>query len=143
MLSAHLQRLIFPPSSKEILRRLEYIPVCHLLVCMANSLPTTHISYDAVFLLSVIPYLVWWLYDGMWEPASMVVWVLTWFGLCYNRFELHTLLNGMSGNITQSAFVVELTSSLKGMLHSYYYVDYLAELYLHEGNHLQVIILQC
>ena len=74
---------------------------------MGNSPPATDISWDAVFLLRVIPNMVRWLYEGTSEPSSTVVWVLTWFDLWHNRFELHTLLLSDYVIITRSAFVIE------------------------------------
>ena len=74
---------------------------------MGNSPPATDVSWDAAFLLSVIPNMVGWVYEGAWEPSSIVVWVLTWFGLWHNRFELHTLLLSNCITITRSAFVIE------------------------------------
>ena len=61
---------------------------------MGNSRPATDISWDAAFLLRVIlPNMVRCVYEGAWEPSSIVVWVLTWSGPWYNRFELCTLLH--------------------------------------------------
>ena len=74
---------------------------------MGNSPPATDISWDVAFLLRVIPNMVRWEYEGAWEPSSIVVWVLTWFGLWHNRFDLHTLLLSNCDIITQSAFVIE------------------------------------
>ena len=74
---------------------------------MGNSSPATDVSWDAAFLLGVIPNMVRWVYKGAWEPSSIVVWVLTWFGLCHNRFELHMLLLSNCDIITQSGFVIE------------------------------------
>ena len=74
---------------------------------MGNSPPATDISWDAAFLLRVIPNMVRWVYEGAGEPSSIVVWVLTWFDLGHNRFELHTLLLSNCDIITQSAFVIE------------------------------------
>ena len=74
---------------------------------MGNSLPATDISWDAAFLLRVIPNMVRWVYEGAWEPSSIVVWVLMWFGLCHNIFELHTLLLSNYIIITRSALVSE------------------------------------
>ena len=108
---------------------------------MENSLPATDISCDAAFLLRVIPNMVRWVYEGAWEPSSIIVWVLAWFGPWYNRFELRTLLHSNSTIIARSAFVIELTSSPQGVRHSYYCAEYPAELYLRIGDHLQVIIL--
>ena len=110
---------------------------------MGYSPPVTDIGWDAVFLLRVIPNMVRWVYEGAWEPSSIVVWVLTWFGPWYNRFELHTLQHSNSTIITQLVFVIELISSLSGVRHSYYCAEYPAELYLHVGDHLQVILLWC
>ena len=109
---------------------------------MGNFLSATDISWDAVFLLRVIPHMVRWVYEGAWEPSSIVVWVLTWFGPWYNRFELHTLLHSNRAIITQTAFVIELTSSLQGVRHSYYYAEYPTELYVRVSDQLQVIILR-
>ena len=86
--------------------------------------------------------MVRWVYEGAWDPSSIVVWVLTWFGPWYNRFELRTILHSNSAIITGTAFVIELTSSLQGMRHSYYCAEYPSELYLRVGDHLQVIILR-
>ena len=108
---------------------------------MGNSPPATDISWDVAFLLRVLPNMVLWVYEGAWEPSSIVVWVLMWFGSWYNRFELRTLLHSNSAINTPSAFVIELTSSLPGVHHSYYSAEYPAELYLHVGDHLQVLIL--
>ena len=108
---------------------------------MGNSPPETDISWDKVFFLRVIPNIVRWVYEGAWEPSSIVVWVLTWFGLWYNRFELRTLLHSNSAIITGTAFVINETSSLQGVRHLYYYAEYPMELYLRVGDHLQVIIL--
>ena len=74
---------------------------------MGNSPPATDISWDAAFLLRVIPNMVRWVYEGAWEPSSIVVWVLTWFGLWHDRFELHTLLQSNCVIITRSAFVIQ------------------------------------
>ena len=109
---------------------------------MGNSPPATDISWDVAFLLRVIPNMVRWVYKGAWEPSSIVVWVLTWFGLWDNRFELCTLLHSKNAMITRSALVIELTSSLQGVRHSYYCAEYPAELYLRVGDHLQEIILR-
>ena len=109
---------------------------------MGNSPPATNISWDAAFLLRVIPNMVRRVYEGAWEPSWIVVWVLTWFVPWYNRFELRMLLHSNSAIITQSAFVIELTSSLQGVCHSYYCAEYPAELYLRVSDHLQVIILR-
>ena len=109
---------------------------------MGNSPPATDNSWDAAFLLRVIPNMVRWVYEGAWGPSSIVVWVLTWFGPWYNRFELRMLLHSNSVIITRSAFVIELISSLQGVRHSYYCVEYPTELYLRVGDHLQVIILR-
>ena len=49
-------------------------------VYMGNSSPATDISWDAAFLLRVIPNMVRSVYKGAWEPSSIVVWVLMWFG---------------------------------------------------------------
>ena len=109
---------------------------------MGNSQPATDISWYAAFLLRVIPNMVRWVYEGVWEHSSIVVSVLTWFGPRYNRIELHMLLHSNSAIITRSGFVIELTSSLQGMRHSYYCAEYPTELYLRVGDHLQVIILR-
>ena len=84
---------------------------------MGNSPPATDISWDAAFLLRVIPNMVRWVYEGAWEPSSMVVWVLTCFSPSYNRFEFRTLLHSNNAIITRSVFVIELTSSLQGVRH--------------------------
>ena len=104
---------------------------------MGNSPPTTDISWDAAFLLRVKPNMVRWVYEVTWEPSSIVVWVQTWFGPWYNRFELRTLLHSNSAIITRSAFVIALTSSLQGVYHSYYCAEYLPEFYLRVGDYLQ------
>ena len=77
MFTIHLLRLICPKSSKKVLERLYYTYVCHLPVYMGNSPPVTDISWDAAFLLGVIPNMVWWVSEGAWEPSLIVVWVLT------------------------------------------------------------------
>ena len=59
------------------------------------------------FLLRVIPNMVRWEYEGAWEPSSILVWVLTWFGLWQNRFELHMLLRSNCVIITRPAFLIE------------------------------------
>ena len=110
---------------------------------MRNSPPVTDISYDTAFLLRVIPNMVHWVYEGAWQPSSIVLWVLTWFGLWLIRFELRTLILSDWVIITRSAFVIESTSLLEGVRHLYYCADYPAELYLHVSDHLQVIILRC
>ena len=74
---------------------------------MGNTLSATDVSWDAAFLLRVIPNMVRWVYEGAWEPCLIVVWVLTWFDLWHNRFELHTLLLSDYVIITRSAFVIE------------------------------------
>ena len=109
---------------------------------MGNSPPATDISWDAAFVLRVIPNMVRWVHEGAWEPSSIVVWVLTLFRLWHNRFELHTLLQSNYVIITRSALVIEYTSSLQGVRRSYYCTEYLAELFLRVGNHLKVIIVR-
>ena len=74
---------------------------------MGHSPLATDLSWDAAFLLRLIPTMVRWVYEGAWEPSSIVVWMLTWFGLWHNRFELHTLLLSNCVTITRSAFVIE------------------------------------
>ena len=74
---------------------------------MGNSPPASDISWNAAFLLRVIPNMVRWVYEGAWEPSSIVVWVLMWFGLWHNRLELNTLLLSNFDIITLSAFVIE------------------------------------
>ena len=85
--------------------------------------------------------MVQWVYEGAWEPSSIVVCGLTWFGPWYNRFELGKFLHSNNAIITRLAFVIELTSLLQGVHHSYYCAQYPAEFYLHISDHLQVIIL--
>ena len=67
---------------------------------MGNSPPETNISWVAVFLLRVILNMVQCVYEGAWGPSSIVVWVQTWFGPWYNRFDLRTLLPSISAIIT-------------------------------------------
>ena len=110
---------------------------------MGNSPPATDISWDVACLFRVILNIFRWVYKGAWETSSIVVWVLTWFGPWYNRFELRTLLHSNSPIITRLAFVIELTSLLQGMRQSYYCAENLTELYLRVSDHLQVIILRC
>ena len=74
---------------------------------MGDSPPAPDISWDAAFLLRVIPNMVRWVYEGAWEPSSIVVWVLTWFGYYHNRFELSALLLSNCVIITRSEFVIE------------------------------------
>ena len=38
------------------------------------------ISLDVAFLLRVIPNMVRWVCEGAWDPSSIVVWILMWFG---------------------------------------------------------------
>ena len=75
---------------------------------MRYSLPATDISWDAAFLLRVIPNMVRWLCEGAGKPSSIVVCILTWFGLWHNRFELHMLLLSNCIIITQSVFVMKV-----------------------------------
>ena len=109
---------------------------------MGNSPPATDVSCDVTFLLRVVPNMIRCVYEGAGEPSSIEVWVLTWFGLWHNRFELHMLPISNGIIIPRSAFVIEETSLLQVVRHSYYCAEYPAALYLRVSDHLQVIILQ-
>ena len=116
--------------------------MCRLPDYIVNYPPATDISWDAAFLLRVIPNMVRWEYEGAWEPSSIVVWVLMQFDHWHNILELYILLLSNWVIITRWVFVIEQMSSLQSMHHIYYCAEYPAELHLRVSDHLQVIILR-